>query len=534
MRLLREAWVTGALEHPNIVPVYDVALDAEGAPQVVLKRIDGIDWASLLSDRALLEERADGSVEEWNIRTLMQVCNAVHFAHDHGVVHRDLKPENVMIGKFGEVYVVDWGIAVSLREDGNPRLPRAAHARDLAGTPLYMAPEMLLGDPTRLDARTDVYLLGAILFEISTGRPPHDGPNLEAIFGRVLSSPPAVPDSVPGEIAEICRRAMAAEPGDRYASAEDFRKALSDYLEHRESMRLARRAQRRLTELLEEIREMRSGESDGAAIEHLFGECRFGFRAALDTWAENEVALGGLRLALKSMAEHEIAQGNLRAARTLVAELTNPPEDLKKKLAELERSRAEDAERRERLEALEREHDPTIGSRTRIFVMTIVGALWTGLPVALHFVLRSKHLSPDPVYAGLTAGGSLLVFLGLGYWARESLMKTALNRRMFALTVFTLLAQGVLTSALSMANVNGPASVALNFFLWFTVVSAASITIERRLWPSALGYAAGLFASLAYPNVLLLVMSACHGALTLNGITVWGPQISGRVFSRDT
>src|SRR5262249_28488234 len=156
------------------------------------------------------------------------------------------------------------------------------------------------------------------------GRPPHEGPDLEAIFSHVLMSPPEVPSSAPSEIAEICRHAMAAEPSDRYASAAEFRKALSDYLEHRESMRLARGAQRRLTDLLDEIREARSGESDGSSIEHLFGECRFGFRAALDTWAVNEVALGGLRLAIKSMAEHEIGAGNLHAARVLVNELADP------------------------------------------------------------------------------------------------------------------------------------------------------------------------------------------------------------------
>jgi len=129
---------------------------------------------------------------------------------------------------------------------------------------------------------------------------------------------------------------------------------------------------------------------------------------------------------------------------------------------------------------------------------------------------------------------ALVVFLALGYWARESLMKTTLNRSLFGVTVFTLLAQGVLTGALSLTGVAPVASVALNFFLWFAVVGVASITIERRLWPSALGYGLGLFACLVYPDVLLLIMSACHGILTLNGIAVWGPQITGRVFSRDT
>jgi serine/threonine-protein kinase len=526
-RLLREAWITGTLEHPNIVPVYDVALDASGAPQVVLKRIEGVDWASLLADRKELDKRAEGNVEEWNIRTLMQVCNAVHFAHSHSVIHRDLKPENVMIGKFGEVYVVDWGIAVSLRDDANPRLPRASAARDLAGTPIYMAPEMLLGDPTRLGERTDVYLLGAILFEVTTGRPPHDGPNLEAIFGHILTSPLEMPASMPGEIAEICRRAMAPDPNDRYASAEDFRKALSDYLEHRESMHLARRAQRRLTELMEEIREARSGESDRASVEHLFGECRFGFRAALDTWAENEVALGGLRLAIKSMADYEIGEGNIRAARALVNELSDAPEDLRRKLAELERTVAEHAARHEQLEAFGREHDPTIGSRTRTFVAIVMGAIWTTAPAVTHFVLRARNLKPKPEIAVYTVGGSFIVLCALGYWARETLMKTALNRRIGALTGFTLLSQGVLVAALALAHVDPVMSVAMSFFLWFTVLSVASVTLEAGLWPAAVTYGVGLFAALLHPDVVLLIMSASHCALTVNVVSVWRKMFSG-------
>src|SRR5678815_4585974 len=105
-----------------------------------------------------------------------RVLNAVRFAHSRGILHRDLKPANVMIGEFGEVYLVDWGIAVSLRDDGSGRLPLAANATEPAGTPVYMAPEMLGRDGLPpLSERTDIYLAGAVLFEIVAGRPPHEG-----------------------------------------------------------------------------------------------------------------------------------------------------------------------------------------------------------------------------------------------------------------------------------------------------------------------------------------------------------------------
>ena len=107
-KLLYEGWTTGALEHPNVVPVYDVGTSKNGTPFIVLKRIEGEHWGQIMTNAAAVEERFGvTNLVEWNLRTLMQVCNAVHFAHRRGIVHRDLKPENVMIGQFGEVYVVD-------------------------------------------------------------------------------------------------------------------------------------------------------------------------------------------------------------------------------------------------------------------------------------------------------------------------------------------------------------------------------------------------------------------------------------------
>ena len=189
--LMHEAWVTGALEHPNVVPVYDMGLDDDGQPLIILKRIEGVRWSDLLADPELV--RREFGVEdtlEWHLRTMMQVCTAVHFAHSRGIVHRDLKPDNVMVGAYGEVYVLDWGIAVSLREDPDGRLPMASAATRLAGTPCYMAPEMLGEDPSRISERTDVYLLGAILYELVCESPPHDGPNIAAMFASVLNSQP--------------------------------------------------------------------------------------------------------------------------------------------------------------------------------------------------------------------------------------------------------------------------------------------------------------------------------------------------------
>src|SRR5690606_34487297 len=175
-KLLEEAWIHGALEHPNIVPVHDIELDSRGRPQVALKRIEGRHWGDLIAN----PERVASSfrmndILEWNLRVLAQVCQAVHYAHARGFIHRDLKPENVMIGEFGEVYVGDWGLALALKPDPRGRWPDIETTTDIAGTLAYMAPEMLAGSSHRLGPHTDIYLLGGILYEILTGDVPHRG-----------------------------------------------------------------------------------------------------------------------------------------------------------------------------------------------------------------------------------------------------------------------------------------------------------------------------------------------------------------------
>ncbi|MCB9676054.1 MAG: protein kinase [Alphaproteobacteria bacterium] len=191
-KLLAEAWMTGALEHPNIVPVYDIAVDDAHRPHIVMKRITGIEWESVMDDGPAIAERfGTHDLLAWNLGILMAVCNALHYAHDRGIVHRDVKPQNVMVGEFGEVYLVDWGIAVPLKDDG--RIPAVGGGR-IAGTPRYMAPEMVRAEPVTV--ATDIYLLGGVLHRILTGVPPHRGWSIREILDGIASScPPSGPRS---------------------------------------------------------------------------------------------------------------------------------------------------------------------------------------------------------------------------------------------------------------------------------------------------------------------------------------------------
>ena len=227
-RLRREAWALARLEHPGIVPVHDVGRLADDRVFYVMKLVRG-DRLDQLMARGL--SLGDG------VRLMVRVCDAVAFAHARGVIHRDLKPQNVMIAPFGEVLVMDWGVA-KLRElaESPSQSPAAAHGAHVfsvaprpttqdgvvLGTPGYMAPEQATGDSARIDERTDVHALGVILREVATS----------ASGGA----------TVPAPLGSIIARATAAEPDSRYRDANLLGRDLSAFLDrlpvaaHRETI----------------------------------------------------------------------------------------------------------------------------------------------------------------------------------------------------------------------------------------------------------------------------------------------------------
>ena len=207
-RMLQEAWVTGFLEHPGVVPVHDILRGEDGAPVVVMRRIRGATWEQRRDDAEWARAQGARDLLEQNLRIFVRVCEVVEFAHAKGVIHRDIKPANVMLGSFGEVYLLDWGLALAIGEEAAQHLPRAGLSRELTGTLAYAAPEMIGAIDVPLAEHTDVYLLGAVLFELATGRPPHDKPTVTLTFESIASSPPLVPAAVPARLGAICARAM--------------------------------------------------------------------------------------------------------------------------------------------------------------------------------------------------------------------------------------------------------------------------------------------------------------------------------------
>lgn len=374
--LLNEARVTGALEHPGILPVHDILVDADGHPHIVMKRIDGAAWGDLLRDSETVADRFGRSdLLGWNLDVLVAVCHAMEFAHSLAIIHRDLKPNNVMVADYGQVYVLDWGVAVSL-DTGEHRFPRAADADRLMGTPRYMAPEMVSRPGLKnLSIRTDVYLLGAILYEIVAGRPPHRGFDLKTILASPLTFVPELPDA-PVELQAILRRAMAIDPAERFADVRGFREAIEGFQSHRGAVRLAERTQESLERLLPLL-----DDADAERIEvyDLFGQVRFGFLEALRGWPENDAAREGLEQAVERMAEWELDQGDDRAAEILLSQLQEVPGGLSRRLDDLRQEREGE---RQLLLRLAKRADPRVGRELRLLLMGVLGVLWSVGPWA--------------------------------------------------------------------------------------------------------------------------------------------------------
>ncbi len=246
-RFLREAKLTGQLEHPNIVPAYSIGKMETGEPYFTMRLIKGRSLSEVL--KRILEGETEIRFEftRWRLLSIFQaVCMAMAFSHDKGIIHRDLKPENVMIGDFGEVLVVDWGLAKFkegedfMLSGGTEPVEASLHTTSdgtIIGTPLYMAPEQAQGKVSEMDELTDIYQLGGILYEILALRPPFEGKNLDELLDRItrLAAPPpsavALGEAIPKELDDICMKAMSKSKQDRYETARALHDSVRDYIE---------------------------------------------------------------------------------------------------------------------------------------------------------------------------------------------------------------------------------------------------------------------------------------------------------------
>ena len=267
-RMLAEARIVAGLEHPGIVPVHDVGSLPDGRIYYVMKLIHGDSLDQIFERTTDIPDK---------LRVFERICETVAFAHEHGVIHCDLKPHNIMVGSFGEVLVLDWGVArVVNMAVASPPKPKAGDAHNtekgdadrwdandtvtlrsvhglVIGTPAYMSPEQARGDVRNIDHQSDVFALGAILHALLTGAPPID----RTVFQRLCQGHPLVLDpprrpgvKIPRQIAAICSKALAIDKQERYAAALDLRDDVARYLGGRSVAAYRERFHERLGRLL--------------------------------------------------------------------------------------------------------------------------------------------------------------------------------------------------------------------------------------------------------------------------------------------
>ncbi|PQO26306.1 WD40 repeat domain-containing serine/threonine protein kinase [Blastopirellula marina] len=277
-KFLSEAVLTGFLDHPNIVPIHELGQTHDGTLFYSMKLVSGTPW----------HEAIRGKSEMENLEYLDRVCDAVAFAHSRSVIHRDLKPENVMLGEYGEVLVMDWGLAVDLN--------RGEHF-SMGGTPAYMAPEMVRGPIEAIGIGSDIYLLGAILYEIVTGAPPHAAKTVTECLVAAAENK-ITPSESSNTLLKIALRAMSTDINERYVSVAEFQSAIREYQYHSQSLGMAARAR-------EDLNEAKSSQNY-----EQFSRALFGFQDAIELWPKNEAAIDGFRDARRAYAECALAKAD--------------------------------------------------------------------------------------------------------------------------------------------------------------------------------------------------------------------------------
>jgi serine/threonine-protein kinase len=384
--LAREARIAGGLEHPNIVPIHDLGRTPAGEPMLVMKRIVGRSWTDWLSEpteeeKALIEE-AGGPVP-FHLDVLIQVSKAVSYAHSRGTIHRDLKPDNIMIGAFGEIYLVDWGIAIDVEQvaEGDPLL---------SGTPCYMAPEMAGAKP--FDKRADLYQLGAILFEVLSPQSlrPQEDTVERCLALAYVGIVPELPKGTPETLRATCLRALSLDPQDRHGTVAEFRTELVGYLRRRGWLEMAERAIQRAREASGQVR---ISDKDDPILPE-WREARIATEQLLQQEEDPTLRLARKQLLgalLDREVKHErlaLAQGYLEA---LAAEATSDQRDKVRALAK------EDRARKEEFAALRAAFDQSYGAAARskgaLAINLALALMWFGFGLAELLLGRSLEFA---------------------------------------------------------------------------------------------------------------------------------------------
>ncbi len=354
IKFISEALITASLQHPNIIPVYDLTSSPDQRLALAMKLVSGTTWHQRLTAADRRKDhgiRYDPTDMEYHLDVFMSVANALAFAHSKEIAHCDVKPSNVLLGEFGEVLLVDWGIAVDFAPEIRVEspAPHRSSVRTPCGTPKYMAPELARGDGEAIGPWTDVFLLGAILYELLSGAAPHQGHTAAQALWRAASwqglslTDSTLGDHVPEMLVAICARAMAPAPSDRYQSVTALQDDIRAFRERQQSLLITERADEKLAACIDRAPQVDAGDgSERNRLYSQFAEAVAGFREARALWPQNPSAIAGERNARIAFAERALTHNDLGLAEAQLELLSADEPDartLRSAVADAQRAR---------------------------------------------------------------------------------------------------------------------------------------------------------------------------------------------------
>jgi len=533
--LLAEGRLAGRIEHPNVIPIYALGRSAQGAPILVMKRMRGATWEALMRQPqhavwerfTRVDEKAAATANDYlehNLTILLAVVQGISAAHRGGVVHRDVKPANVLVAGPDDVCVIDWGLALDLRD------PRGA--ANLVGTPAFMAPEMLGARHADgvVGERTDVYELGATLYFILTGRHRNQGATTDAILEGLRSPSTIELADAPHALAQIVKRATHFDPRERYPTAVAFGDAIRAWLEQRSAERIARSADERLDQLATGLSDYRLAteavqKPARAQLDRLASACRASIEDALALVPDLAQAKSARLRYLELWVCHLLDRNDVESAR---AELETAPGFAPELEARLERIENDAAARLSRLHSLEQDLDlrPAARARKRFFALAIAYAL---VNFGLAFGLMPQVLPVETLETYMPLAFTVVtnaLFWTLVYTGRKRLMLNAASRHIMSwvgvLLGFFLLHRA---SLLIFGGVPVQRAFANEILMTAAMTTYATFAMSRRFWPAPVLNLVAYWCALAWPMYAPQLFGLSSIAMLTVAARVWG-QVS--------
>lgn len=507
--MLREARITAKLEHPHIIPVYDIATDKNKVPMIVMRHVQGETWQEWIRKPDKIS-RAFGAMNtlQWNLKILVQVAKAVEFAHSKGVVHRDIKPGNVLIGAQGEAYLFDWGIAFESKASEDEQ------NIGIAGTPAYIAPEMLDGNSKRIGPHTDVFLLGAVLYEMMAGYAPFQADTLVEAIDLARRGDPSFDLDYPDELVEICKNALRPKIENRTPNVKTFIKQLEAFFEHLHSITLETMASGATEKLRTKLDFVNlDNEKEKTEVYRLFEECKFGFSNSLSLWSENRNAAQGLNSVVSRMIKAELQHGDPDAAATILAstQIEFP------KLSE--QVRAARISARKKTEAQGQAFETNKKQSSGLYLKA---RQWIFFGIMLSLALMPAVIGVRDHWGYIKSSTVYLVGLLLfGIYSRDAFFASMYNRRSAACLVGALLTKIIISIAALKFGVAESAVASHHMLMMMVVVTIVASALEWKFVYAVPAYVIGYVWTLADPTALPYCESFGHFFFACTAFFLW-------------